>query len=42
MEFMSLIYNVLYGCNRDSFDTVGRIRQTPSDKSAGRNFSDSV
>ena len=32
------MYNVLRGHNQDSFDTVAKIRQTPSGESASRNF----
>jgi hypothetical protein len=38
----SLISNVLHGSEQDSFDTVAGIRQTPSDGSAGRDFSGGV
>jgi len=36
------MYNVLRGHNQDSFDTVAKIRQTPSGESAGGNFADGV
>jgi len=36
IDASSLITNALHGRNQDSFDTVARIRQTPSGESAGR------
>jgi hypothetical protein len=39
---ISFIFNVLYGRNQESFDTVARIRETPSGESAGCDFSDGV